>query len=94
MIYFFGVVNLFLIFMLYVQIKARLKHEQALFNIHAKILKTVKIMKQLDKTGAFQSHDEVGKTFYLLSLTIQQLENYFLEQVVIQNDEDNRTKQN
>ncbi len=87
MIYFFGIVNLFLLYLLFIQIKARLKHEQALFKVHAKIIKTVQIMKQVDKIGAFQSHDEVGKTFYLLALTIQQLENYFLNQVVKSNDD-------
>lgn len=35
------------------------------------------VMRRLDLRGAFQAHDQVGEAFMMMTVTIEQLRNYF-----------------
>lgn len=79
----------FLIVFSVIQLKTRLKHQNALLNIYYKIEQTLNIMRNIDRIGAFQSDDEVGKTFFLLTEAINQLRNYIAGEMSNKNE---RTK--
>ncbi len=79
----------FLIVFSVIQLKTRLKHQNTLLNIYYKIEQTLNIMRNIDRIGAFQSDDEVGKTFFLLTEAINQLRNYIAGKMSNKNE---RTK--
>ena len=79
----------FLIAFSVIQLKTRLKHQNTLLNIYYKIEQTLNIMRNIDRIGAFQSDDEVGKTFFLLTEAINQLRNYIAREMSNKNE---RTK--
>ena len=79
----------FLIVFSVIQLKTRLKHQNTLLNIYYKIEQTLNIMRNIDRIGAFQSDDEVGKTFFLLTEAINQLRNYIAREMSNKNE---RTK--
>ena len=64
-----------------IQLKTRLKHESVLVDVLYKIDQTLGIMRKLDLKGAFQAHDVVGQTFMLLTVTIEELRNYFIGRI-------------
>lgn len=63
------------------QYKARLRHEDIIVKMMYKVNTSLEIMRNLDLRGAFEAHDEVGEAFMLLTLTIEELRNYAIEQL-------------
>lgn len=64
-----------------IQYRARVKNQKTMLQMLYKVHKALMIMHQIDQTGAFQSDDEVGKVFLLITTTIEQLRNYFINKV-------------
>lgn len=83
MILFFITLALLIILVIFgiVQLQARIKNQDMVFKVFQKMNKALNIMREIDRTGAFQAHDQVGETFMLLTGTLEQLRNYILEQL-------------
>lgn len=75
----------------YIQYKARVKNQKIIYEMIIKMDKALQIMRKVDKTGAFESHDVVGQTFVLLVTAIEQLRNYFVG--IVGNDENDQKKE-
>lgn len=65
----------------YIQYKARLKHEKLLIQMLMRAQRALDVMRKLDLRGAFEAHDEVGEAFMMMTVTIEQLRNYFATKI-------------
>lgn len=64
-----------------IQYIARIKNQKIIEQTLLKVSKALRIMQDADRSGAFQSDDEVGGTFLLITTTIEQLYNYYVNRI-------------
>lgn len=72
-----GLICIILLIFSVIQFKTRLKHQRVLVQMMYRAQRALDVMRRLDLRGAFQAHDQVGEAFMMMTVTIEQLRNYF-----------------